>query len=299
MRLVTRADLDGLTSAVIVTSTEKVDEILLVHPQDITDRKVRITSNDILVNVPYDNNCGKWFDHHLQTDSNEKPPSRFEGKYDLAPSAARLVYDYYVERDPSVEEFEKLVDETDRLDSANLTHDDVMNPQGYILLGFTIDNRSGLGFDFKNYFNVLLGYLKTMPIEKVMQQPEVVERVRRLREEQDEFQKLLLATSKMDGNVVVTDLRHVDTVPAGNRFLIYSLFPDANVSLRIHWGPKRENVIAAVGHSIFKRTCETSVGELMSHFGGGGHRGAGTCKIPVGEADAALKEILETLKRNG
>jgi len=299
MRLVTRADLDGLTSAVIVTSTEKVDEILLVHPQDITDRKVRITSNDILVNVPYDNNCGKWFDHHLQTDSNEKPPSTFEGKYDLAPSAARLVYDYYLERDPSVEEYETLVDETDRLDSANLTHDDVMNPQGYILLGFTIDNRSGLGFDFKNYFNTLLGYLKTMPLEKVMQQPEVVERVRRLREEQDEFQKLLLATSRMDGNVVVTDLRHVDTVPAGNRFLIYSLFPDANVSLRVHWGPKRENVIAAVGHSIFKRTCETSVGELMSHFGGGGHRGAGTCKIPVAEAHAALTEILETLKRNG
>jgi hypothetical protein len=299
MRLVTRGDLDGLTSAVIITSTEPIDEILLIHPQDITDRKVRITKDDILVNVPYDHNCAKWFDHHLQTESNEKPPTNFDGKFDLAPSAARLVYDYYVERDPSVEEYEALVDETDRLDSADLTHDDVMNPQGYILLGFTIDNRSGLGFDFKTYFNVLLGYLKTMSIEKVLQQPEVVDRVRRLREEQDAFQKLLLETSHMDGNVVVTDLRGVDTVPAGNRFLIYSLFPDANVSLRIHWGPKRENVIAAVGHSIFKRTCETSVGELMSHFGGGGHRGAGTCKIPVAEADAALKEIVATLKRNG
>jgi hypothetical protein len=299
MRLVTRGDLDGLTSAVIITSVEPVDEILLIHPQDVTDRKVRITKDDILVNVPYDHNCAKWFDHHLLTDTNEKPPSTFDGKYDIAPSASRLVYDYYVERDPSIEEHEKLVDETDRLDSANLTHDDVMNPQGHILLGFTIDNRSGLGFDFKTYFTTLLGYLKTMPIEKVLLQPEVADRVRRLREEQDRFQDLLLATSHMDENVVVTDLRNVETLPAGNRFLIYSLFPDANVSLRIHWGPKRENVIAAVGHSIFKRTCETSVGELMSHFGGGGHRGAGTCKIPVAEADASIKEILETLKRNG
>jgi nanoRNase/pAp phosphatase (c-di-AMP/oligoRNAs hydrolase) len=299
MRLVTRGDLDGLTSAVIITSTEPIDEILLIHPQDITDRKVRITGKDILVNVPYDPNCGKWFDHHLLTDSNEKPPVRFEGKHDLAPSAARLVYDYYVERDPSVEQYEDLVDETDRLDSADLSHDDVMNPQGYILLGFTIDNRSGLGFDFKAYFNTLLGYLRRMPIEKVLQQPEVAERVSRLREEQDAFQKLLLDTSHMDGNVVVTDLRKVDTVPAGNRFLIYSLFPDANVSVRIHWGPQRETVIAAVGHSIFKRTCETSIGELMSHFGGGGHRGAGTCKVPVEEAESAIKEILDTLKKNG
>lgn len=299
MRLVTRGDLDGLTSAVIITSVEPIDEILLIHPQDVTDRKVRITGEDILVNVPYEHNCAKWFDHHLLTDSNEKPPSNFEGKYDIAPSAARLVFDYYVERDPSVEEYEALVDETDRLDSALLNHDDVLNPQGVILLGFTIDNRSGLGFDFKAYFNTLLGYLKTMPIEKVLQQPEVVERVQRLREEEERFKKVLIDTSFMDQNVVVTDLRRIEEIPAGNRFLIYSLFPDANVSLRIHWGPRRENIICAVGHSIFKRTCETSVGDLMSHFGGGGHRGAGTCKVPITEAEAAVKEIIDTLKRNG
>ena len=301
MRLVTRGDLDGLTSAVIVTMKEPIDEILLVHPQDITDKKVQIRPDDILANLPYHPNAGLWFDHHLLTESNEKPPENYRGRYRVAPSAARLVYEYYLEKypkDADLLSLAPLVDATDRVDAAQLTPDDVEHPQDYILLGFTIDNRSGLGA-FENYFLKLVDWLKTMPIGQVMQQPEVKERVERLRAEQTEFTRLLKRNSFQLNNVVITDLREIDRLPAGNRFLIYTLFPDSNVSLRVHWGPSHNSVIAAVGHSIFNRTCKTSVGELMSRFGGGGHRGAGTCVLPLDKAADAIDEILFELQANG
>jgi len=301
MRLVTRGDLDGLTSAVIITMKERIEEIRLVHPQEITDKTVEITPNDVLANVPYHPNCGMWFDHHLLTESNERPPEHFRGRYGLAPSAARLVYEYYRDRDPHDEalaSFATLVDETDRLDAAQLTPDDVEHPRDYILLGYTIDSRSGLG-DFTTYFLHLVDWLKTMPIADVLKQPEVAERIARLKREQEEFKQLLKRNSFTLNNVVITDLREIERLPAGNRFLVYSLFPDANVSLRVHWGPSHGSVIAAVGHSIFNRTCKTSVGEFMSRYGGGGHRGAGTCVLPVEKAADAIDEILFELQANG
>ena len=301
MRLVTRGDLDGLTSAVIITMKEPIADILLVHPQDITDKAVDIGPDDVLANLPYDPRCGMWFDHHLLTDSNEKPGEDFKGKYRVAPSAARLVYEYYLEKDPhdpALLRLAKLVDETDRLDSATLTPDDVDDPRDYILLGYTIDSRTGLGA-FDAYFKQLVEWLKTMSIEEVLAQPEVRERVERIRREAAEFKTLLQRNSFQLHNVVVTDLREVNNLPAGNRFLVYNLFPEANVSLRVHWGPRHDTVIAAVGHSIFNRTCKTSVGELMSRYGGGGHRGAGTCVLPLANAADAIDEILFELQANG
>ena len=182
MRLVTRGDLDGLTSAVIITMKEQVDDILLVHPQDITDKAVDLRPDDILANLPYDPRAAMWFDHHLLTESNQKPPADFKGRYRLAPSAARLVYEYYLEKDPNDADLlrlARLVDETDRLDAAQLTPDDVENPNDYILLGYTIDSRTGLG-GFDDYFKQLVEWLKTMSIEDVLQQPEVRERIERI-----------------------------------------------------------------------------------------------------------------------
>jgi len=301
MRLVTRGDLDGLTSAVIITMKESIDDILLVHPQDITDKAVEIRPDDILANLPYDPRCGMWFDHHLLTDSNEKPPAEFKGSYRVAPSAARLVYEYYLERDPDDPKLlalSNLVDETDRLDAALLTPDDVENPRDYILLGYTIDSRTGLG-GFEDYFLKLVEWLKTMSIKEVLQQPDVKARIDRLRADQAEFKGLLSRNSFQLNNVVVTDLREIERLPAGNRFLVYTLFPEANVSLRVHWGPRHNSVVAAVGHSIFNRTCNTSVGDLMSRYGGGGHRGAGTCVLPIEKAADAIDEILFELQANG
>jgi nanoRNase/pAp phosphatase (c-di-AMP/oligoRNAs hydrolase) len=301
MRVVTRGDLDGLTSAVIITMKEPVDELLLVHPQDITDRKVDIRDGDVLANLPFDPRAALWFDHHILTDSNQKPPDGFKGRYRIAPSAARLVYEYYLERhpaDPDLVRLAALVDETDRLDAAQLTPDDVENPRDYILLGYTIDSRTGLG-SFEAYFRKLVEWLKTKSIEEVLREPEVRERVDRIRGDQAEFKRLLSRNSFQLNNVVVTDLREVERLPSGNRFLVYTLFPEANVSLRVHWGPRHDSVIAAVGHSIFNRTCNTSVGELMSKFGGGGHRGAGTCVLPLDNAADAIDEILFELQANG
>lgn len=301
MRLVTRGDLDGLTSAVILTMKEPIDDILLVHPQDITDKAIDIRHDDILANLPYDPRCGMWFDHHLLTDSNEKPPAHFQGRYRTALSAARLVYEYYLEKepdDPALLRLAPLVDETDRLDGAQLTPDDVENPRDYILLGYTIDSRTGLG-SFDDYFRKLVEWLKTMSIGEVLAQPEVKARVERIRKEQQEFKRLLARNSFQLQNVVVTDLREIERLPAGNRFLVYTLFPDANVSLRVHWGPRHDSVVAAVGHSIFNRTCNTSVGELMSRYGGGGHRGAGTCVLPLDRAADAIEDILIELQANG
>jgi len=296
MRLVTRADLDGLTSAVLITTCETIVETVLVHPQDITDKKVAIDGNDILANLPYHPNCGKWFDHHLLTESNERPPEDFEGGYALAPSAARVIYDHYVAEHPHLVRFEPLVAETDRLDSAHLNMDDVLDPKGHILLGFTLDPRSGLGA-YEDYFRLLADALRTKTIEEVLALPEVVQRVERMREQDSAFRDATSRHSRLDGNVVFTDFRNVESIPAGNRFIVYTLFPRANVSLRVHWGPGRQSVAATVGHSIFNRTCGTNVGELMSRYGGGGHRGAGTCLLPAAEADGKIAEIIERLKR--
>jgi len=298
MRLVTRGDLDGLTSAVLITSCEQIDEVLLVHPQDITDQRLAITQDDILANLPFDRRCGKWFDHHLLTDSNQRPPEQFAGRYGLAPSAARVVYEHYLAGHPHLQRYERLLAETDRLDSAQLNMDDVLDPQAYILLGYTLDPRTGLGA-YQEYFHRLVGWLKTAPIEQIMALPEVQQRVERIREQDARFRDVTTARSGLDGNVVFTDFRDVSPLPVGNRFLVYTLFPQANVSVRVHWGPSREHVAAAVGHSIFNRTCRSSVGELMSRFGGGGHRGAGTCLLPAATAEAQIAEMIDTLKRNG
>ena len=294
MRLVTRGDLDGLTCAVILKHHEKIDDIVLVHPQFITDKKVPITANDILANLPYHPACGKWFDHHQLTESNEKPPAKFEGRFGLAPSAAQLVWEHYG-KDPR---FAKLVEETNRLDSAHLTREDVLQPAGHILFGYTIDERTGLG-PYEDYFKKCVDWVSRLPIEEVLRQPEVADRVRRMNAENEVFRQALLADSHMDQNVVVTDFRGRSEIPVGNRFLIYTLFPESNVSLRIHWGPDRAFVVAAVGHSIFRRTCQTNVGELMSRYGGGGHRGAGTTPLPTAQAEKHLAEILGVLKKNG
>lgn len=296
MRLVTRADLDGLACALITAEHEALDDIVLVHPQEITDKKAEIRQGDILANLPYHPGCSRWFDHHLLTESNEKPPPEFDGIYRIAPSAAQLVWEYYGKE----ERFTRLIVETDKLDSAQLSERDVTQPQGFILLGFTLDPRSGLG-DEEGYFMRLLDWLRQKKsVEEVLMIPEVKTRVVRMFEQNEEFCWTLAHYSRLDDNVVFTDFRRVkEPAPAGNRFLIYTLFPEANVSVRAQWGKGRQNVMVQVGHSIFNRTCQTSVGELMSDYGGGGHRGAGSTPLPLMEADAKIIEIIDTLRANG
>jgi hypothetical protein len=296
MRMVTRGDMDGLTCAVLISQFEQIDEFLLIHPQDITGNKVEIRPDDILANVPFHANCGMWFDHHAHTATYQTPPMEFRGKYGPAPSTARLVYDYYGWE--KLLQFEELVRETDRMDSADLTPADVTNPQRYVRLGFTIDSRTGLG-PFQDYLLNLFDMLrKGTKIEKILDHPAVARRWHQIQEGDEAFRTALQAFSSVDGNVVVTDFRACATLPVGNRFLVYVMYPDVNVSVRVHWGPGRKFVVAALGHSIFNRTCGVDVGMVAARFGGGGHRGAASVPLPAESADQLLGEIITELKKS-
>ena len=298
MRLVTRPDLDGLTCAVLLSECETIEAVELVHPQDVSERRVSIGAGDVLANVPYHPACGMWFDNHLLTDPKAMPPAGFKGRYGKAPSAARLVYEHYAPTHPGIARHEKLVSETDRLDSAQLTLEDVVSPSGYVLLGFTLDPRTGLG-SLREYFDVLLPALRRKPIEAVLELPVVRERATRMRDQDQAFKDAALAHSRLEQNVVLTDFRPLEPIPVGNRFLIFTLFPQASVAVRLQLGPDRERVAVSAGRSILNRGSKANIGVLMSLYGGGGHPGAGACLLPPSTADAQVAEIVGALQRNG
>ena len=295
MRLITRADLDGLTSAILLQEVESIDEVDFAHPKDVQDGKVAVSSNDILANLPYDERAALWFDHHVsQSDAAWNPEMR--GNFEVAPSAARVIADHY--KSDKFDRFADLLTATDKLDAALLTHDDIVDPQGWILIGYTLDPRSGLGA-FKDYFRHLMGLAKAQTVEQILQDPEVSKHIARLKSEESAFREHLLANTKQDGNVAITDVRGQKNLPSGNRFLIYDLFPTANVSVRVADGRAGEFVSIQVGHSILKRDCKTSIGDLLAEYGGGGHVGAGTCQPAPADAERILGEIVERLKQNG
>ncbi|MEE9524630.1 MAG: hypothetical protein V3V59_07765 [Thermodesulfovibrionales bacterium] len=296
MRLITRGNLDGLVSAVFISTVEDVKTVKLVHPKDISDNKVHITDIDIIANLPYHPDCGIWFDHHQMRESDQKPPDNFKGNHKIAPSVARVIYEYY--SSDKLKPFEYLLDETDRFDSALLSMEDVTDPQGIILLGYTIDSRSGIG-QFRDYFNSLVVWLQIMKIDEILQQPEVVERVNILRENSANFLQVLKESSYIDGNVVITDFRSLKNVPIGNRFLVYTLFPEANVSVRLQWGPERAFVATTLGHSIFNRTSKANCGDICNKYGGGGHAGAAGCTLETEKAEQQISEIIQELKKAG
>ena len=297
MRIVSRGDFDSLACSVLLTEVEKVKEFRFVHPKDAQDGKMQVDAEDIVCNVPYIPGCGLWFDHHV-SEQVKLPSVQYKGLFEVAPSCARVIYNYYKkEHGAKLDKYAALLDAADRLDAAQLTLDDVTKPSGWILLGLTIDPRSGLGPDFQKYFRWLIEYVKELPIEKVMQHPEVKKRADRVLQEQEEFKALLAKHAKMDGTVVVTDFRGVKDKPVGNRFLVYTVFPKANVEMRLFDGHQGA-VVAACGHSIFNRTCKVNLGELLSGYGGGGHKGAGTAQLPKEKAESQVAEILGRLKEN-
>jgi len=297
MRLVTRGDLDGLTCAVILTLNEDIDGISLIHPQDIAEDRADIRPGDIIANLPYHPDCDMWFDHHLHTATPHVPQGAIKGRFAEAPSAARLVYEFYGGA-TTMPQFAQLVRETDRLDSADLSPGDVLMPEGYIKLGFTIDGRTGLG-TFEKYFLHLVDLLSAgTPIDQVLADLSVRRRCELLDSEGELFAAELRTHSRVDGNVVITDFRDLDHTPIGNRFLVYALFPEVNVSVRIHWGPNKSYPMLLLGHSIFNRTCNTNVGELAARYGGGGHKGAGSIPL-MDEPEQQIEMVVRELKANG
>jgi hypothetical protein len=298
MRLVTRADWDGLVCAVLLSTLESIDVIQFTEPQEIQDGSAHIPKDSIIVNLPYHPNCAMWFDHHVsEEERGVHVAAQFKGKFGPSPSAARLIYEYYGPE--KFTHYKDLVEATDRIDSGQLTREDVLNPSGYVLLAYTIDPRTGLhGLDQETYFLMLLDLLKTRPVAEILTLPEVRHLTDRIHAEDEDFRRALLEHSRLEGNVVVTDFRGV-VAPPGNRFLVYTLFPEANVSVRLSDHPDGQSVVVSVGHSIFNRTCQTNVGKLLAEFGGGGHVAVGSARFPAAEAEAKSQEIIQRLKAAG
>lgn len=304
MRLVTRSDFDGLACAVLLKEAGVVDSLLFVHPKDVQDGLIAVGEQDVLANVPYAEGCGLWFDHHSSEDERLARGGRFKGASRPAPSAARLIHDYYG-GGQKFGHLEEMMTAVDRSDSGRLTVDEILHPQGWILLSFIMDPRTGLGrfrdYRISNYqlMEDLIEYCRHSPIEEILQTPDVQERVKRYVEQTDLFKAMIRKHTRTDGNVIVTDLRGEETIYSGNRFLIYSLYPDQNVSVWLIDGRNQQNCVFAVGHSIINRSSQTDVGSLMLKYGGGGHRAVGTCQVPYAAADATLRELVSTLKADG
>jgi hypothetical protein len=293
MNVLTRGDLDGLTSCMFLSLVESIKEIRFAHPKDVQDGLVPVTADDIIVNLPYVKGCGMWFDHHVSQDEQAKAVKGFQGRYGVAPSCARLVYEHY--RRPEFERFRAMLDETDRLDSAQLKPEDVTDPKGWILLGYTLDPRTGFGPEFQKYFRWLVEYVKEIPLDKVLQHPEVKKRCDRVREEGAAFAKILKERATLAGKVILSDFRGVKGAPVGNRFLVFTLFPKGTVEARIHMGKEGKTINVAIGKSIFNRACTVNVGMLCREYGGGGHDGAGTCQLKPAESEAKIAEIIQRL----
>ncbi len=303
MRLLTRSDFDGLACGALLKECNVIDSWKFIHPKDMQDGLIEVTENDVLANVPYVRGCKMWFDHH-SSETTRLGEHSFEGESRLAPSAARVIYEYYGGRD-ALPHLEEMVNATDKVDSANLTVDEVLNPVGWILLGFIMDPRTGLGrfrnFKISNYelMELLMDACRTMTIEQILDLDDVKERSEVYFEQNELFKDMISKHTRVDANVIITDLRGVEPIYTGNRFLIYSLFPEQNISLWIVDGRAKVNCPIAVGHSVLNRTSNTDVGSLMLKHGGGGHRQVGTCQVPYDEADTIIAEIITKCKIDG
>ncbi|WP_353220357.1 exopolyphosphatase [Salinisphaera sp. S4-8] len=303
-RLVTRSDFDGLVCAMLLKELALIDEIKFVHPKDMQDGKIEISDRDITTNLPYVEGVHLAFDHH--SSETLRVGARDNHIIDpKAPSAARVVYDYYggQERFPRISE--EMMEAVDRGDSANFTKDQVLDPQGWDLMNFIMDARTGLGrfreFRISNYqlMMELIDYCLDHPVEDVLALPDVKERTELYFEQQEKFQAQVERCASVHDNLVVLDLRDEDTIWAGNRFIIYALFPETNISMHVMWGFRQQNTVFAVGKSIFDKSSRTDVGKLMLEYGGGGHAAAGTCQVDNARADQVCQELIERITADG
>lgn len=304
-RLVTRSDFDGLVCAVLLKQLELIDEIKFVHPKDMQDGLIEITEHDIVTNLPYVKEAHMVFDHHLsETIRNQgaRPNHVIDPN---APSAARVVWDHYGGKSVFPERWIEMMAAVDKGDSAQFTRDEVLDSQGWNLLNFLMDARTGLGrfkeFRVSNY-NLMMNLIencRTQSIEQILALPDVQERVELYREHEVKFKEQIQRCGKVYRNLVLLDLTNEEVIYAGNRFIIYALFPHCNISIHKMWGFQQQNIVFATGKSIFDRSSKTNVGALMLKYGGGGHHAAGTCQIPLSEADRVQEELIKQINLDG
>lgn len=304
-RLVTRSDFDGLVCAVLLKEMNILEDIKFVHPKDMQDGKIAVTDNDITTNLPYVPGVYLAFDHHLSETIRiqDKPVNHIIDAN--SPSAARVVYNYFggKSRFPNVSD--EMMTAVDQADSAQYQLDDVLQPQKWALLNFLMDARTGLGrfrnFRISNYNLMmdLIDYCRSHTIEEILELPDVKERVELYFSYEQQFKDQLKRCSTVHNNVVVLNLKEEETIYPGNRFMIYALYPECNVSIHILWGLNKQNTVYTVGKSIFNRSSKTNIGELMYKYGGGGHANAGTCQVEHDQAESILAEIIKKINTDG
>jgi nanoRNase/pAp phosphatase (c-di-AMP/oligoRNAs hydrolase) len=304
-RLVTRSDFDGLVCAVLLNELELIDEITFVHPKDMQDGKVPITGRDITTNLPYVAAAHLAFDHHESEtlrNTGERPNHIISAS---APSAARVVYEHYGGKARFPRISDEMMAAVDKADSAQYNRDEVLHPSGWTLLNYLMDSRTGLGrfrnFRISNYALMmdLIKYCRDHGIDQILALPDVVERVDIYREHADKAKEQLLRCTTVHGNLAVLDLRNEETIWATNRFMIYALFPQTNISIHVMWGLQKQNTVLATGKSILDRNSKTNVGELMLQYGGGGHQAAGTCQVANDQAEATLAALVRRINSDG
>jgi oligoribonuclease NrnB/cAMP/cGMP phosphodiesterase (DHH superfamily) len=301
MRLITRSDFDGLACGALLESLGLVEEWLFVHPKDIQDGLIKATKSDIVANVPYIEGCGLWFDHHSSEEERLGKNLKFEGASKRAPSCAHVVYEYYGGA-AKLGKFAEMIKYVDKMDSADLTIDEIMHPSGWVLLGFLTDPRTGLGrirnFTISNFdlMKQLAHDTFTKPIDEILASSDVKERVDVYFEQHNNFIEMVKKHAKIEGKAIYVDLREVDTIYAGNRFLLYTIFPEQNISVWVVDGKKKVNTVITVGYSVINKTATVDVGSLMLKYGGGGHKAVGTCQVPYEDTDKVIGEIIAAVR---
>lgn len=304
-RLVTRSDFDGLVCAVILKELDMIDDIKFVHPKDMQDGTILITDNDITTNLPYVPGVHLAFDHHSsEVERVGEQPENHIIEAD-APSAARVVFNHYGGKEKLPDVSGDMMEAVDQGDSAQFSIDEILNPDGWPLLNYLMDSRTGLGrfreFRISNYqlMMQLIDYCREHTIEQILDLPDVRERVDLYRDQEDLFKEQIKRCSTVHGNLVVLDLRNEETIYAGNRFMIYALYPECNISIHVMWGLNKLNTVFATGKSITNRTSKTDVGALMLEHGGGGHEAAGTCQVENDDATTVLAQLVERINQDG
>lgn len=304
-RLVTRSDFDGLVCAVLLNELDLIDDIKFVHPKDMQDGKIDITGRDITTNLPYVAAAHLAFDHHLSEtirNTGERKNHIIDPK---APSAARVVYDYYGGKARFPDISDDMMEAVDKADSAQYVRDEILDPKDWVLLNYLMDARTGLGrfreFRISNYALMmdLIKYCKNHTIAEILALPDVKERVELYFDHAEKAKEQILRCATVQKNLVVLDLRNEETIFATNRFMIYALFPQTNISIHVMWGLQKQNTVFATGKSILDRSSKTNVGELMLKYGGGGHQAAGTCQVSNDQAEIILKELISQINADG
>ncbi len=302
-RLVTRSDFDGLACAMMLKELGMIEEIKFVHPKDVQDGKIELSKSDITTNLPYDPRVAIAFDHH-ESEIDRLRAIETNGKLIIDPrarSAARVVYDYYGGKEAFPRISDDLMAAVDKGDSADFTIDEILHPEGWVLLHYLMDARTGLGrfhnFRISNYdlMMQLIDYCLEHDIDEILELPDVKERVDLYSEQAELFKAQLMRIARVYDKVVVLDLRNEDVIYAGNRFMIYALFPEAQISIHVAWGFRKQNTAVMIGRSIVNKASEVDIGELCLKYGGGGHHNAGTCQLDNDKVDAELPAIIEAL----